>query len=65
MNDLQDSARARETDNPPGDAPADAARRAALGKLATWTPPVVIALTLSRRASAESLPGPPEGPLDF
>lgn len=62
MNDAQDSSTPPVTGSP--DDPADAARRAALGKLAAWTPPVVVALTLSRRASAESLPGPPEG-LDF
>jgi hypothetical protein len=44
------------------DAPLDdAGRREALAKLAAWTPPVLLTLLLSRRASAESLPGTPEG----
>jgi hypothetical protein len=37
----------------------DANRREALAKLAAWTPPVVLTLLLAKRASAESLSGPP------
>jgi len=40
----------------------DAARRAALatlGTLAAWTPPTIMALLLSSRASAESTVPPP------
>lgn len=39
----------------------DAGRREALEKLAAWTPPVVLTLLLSKRASADSLSGPPGG----
>jgi len=38
---------------------ADAGRREALEKLAAWTPPVILTLLLSKRASAESLSGTP------
>lgn len=37
----------------------DAGRREALAKLAAWTPPVLLTLLLSQRASAESRPGTP------
>ena len=46
-------------DRPHDEASIDQPRREALAKLAAWTPPVILTLMLSQRATAESLPGPP------
>ncbi len=48
------------------EAPRDPGRREALaklGKLAAWTAPVIVTLTLSERASADSPTTPPDAPL--
>ena len=49
-------------DRPDDETGVDQRRREALAKLAAWTPPVMLTLMLSQRATAESLPCPPGEP---
>ncbi len=46
-----------DTDESMGQARRDALIK--LGLIAAWTPPVMLMLMRSKRASAESMPGPP------
>lgn len=65
MDDTRDRSTPAAVPGAGADTVPDDERRAALAKLgllAAYTAPAVVTLMVSRRASAESLPGPPNDP---